>query len=72
MNNIKALLSKRNVEVVIGKSILKDTKTLQQAVDCGNIVFVEKCEVSLEKNIRSEISKACTCGINILGIILES
>lgn len=72
MKKIKEFLLTDGVEVIVGNSILKDVAALQEAAECGAIAFLEKCNVSMEKDIREEIMKADSCGVQILGIILEN
>lgn len=71
MNTLKGLLENKGILAEFGESILSDAVSLQQAADCGCIVFVEKCFESKEKSLTEEISKAMFCGINVLGVILE-
>lgn len=68
---IKELLEKKGLNIRIGNGILQDVKALQEAAECGFIVFIEKCNVSKEKDITEELDKVASCGINTLGIILE-
>jgi hypothetical protein len=68
---LKGLLAKDGVDVIAGNSILQDAKALQDASECGTVVFVEKCNVSKEKDIKEELDKAVSCGIKVLGIVLE-
>lgn len=71
MNTLKALLENQEICAEVGESILSDAASLQQAADCGCIVFLEKCFESKEKNVIEEISKAQFCGIKVLGVIVE-
>lgn len=68
---LKEMFAVENIELVLGQSILADVKSLQDAMDCEYMIATEKCNVSQEKAIREEIMKASSCGIKILGIILE-
>lgn len=71
MDVLKRLLEKKGISAQVGESILADEDSLQQAVDCGYIIFVEKYNESREKNVIEAIAKAGFCGINVLGVILE-
>lgn len=71
MLKLKELLATEGIEVVAGSSILTDAKALQDAAECGFAAFMEKCNVSKEKDIREEIDKATSCGVEVIGIILE-
>ena len=68
---MKTLLVDRGLDVMISENGLNDAQSLQQAVDCGYIVFLERCNVSKESDIRAEITTTSTCGIEVLGVILE-
>ena len=68
---MKAGLEKNGYECFVGNSILNDAKSLQEAAGCDGMVLLEKCNVSKEKDLREEILKASSCGINVLSIILE-
>lgn len=68
---LKNLFIAENLEVMTGESILKDAKALQEAADCGYMLLLEKCNASKENDIREEIMKANSCGVKVLGIVLE-
>lgn len=68
---IRTALAAKNVEVILGAGGLNTADALQQMTDCGFVTFVEKCNESKEKEIREEIVKASSCGVKILGIVLE-
>lgn len=68
---LKELLQKENIELIAGNSILKDPMSLKEAGNCGYIVFWEKCSKTLEKDVLEEANKAISCGMKILGVILE-
>ena len=72
MLEIVNLLKEKNVDVKCGNSILTDRDSMQKAIDCGYVVFLEKRGESLEKDVREELIKADFCGLKVLGIILES
>lgn len=61
----------KNVEVIVGADGLNTADALQQMTDCGFAAFVEKSNESKEKAIREEVVKAISCGVKILGIVLE-
>lgn len=71
MNTLKELLENRGFSAEVGESIVTDAASLQKATDCGCMVFVEKCNESMEKDLQEELSKAMFCGIRVLGVILE-
>ena len=71
MKNLEELLLAKNIEVIVGECILNNPIALQKAVNCGAIVLVEKCNKSKEKDIREEIVKVNSCGVRVLGAILE-
>lgn len=68
---IRTAFAAKNVEVIFGADGLNTADALQQMTDCGFVAFVEKCKESKEKYIREEVTKAGSCGVKILGIILE-
>jgi hypothetical protein len=68
---LKNVLKGKNIEAFTGSSLLKDAKAFALAAECGAVVLVEKCNVSKEKDIRETIVKASSCGIQVLGIVLE-
>ncbi|MGN0334335.1 MAG: hypothetical protein ACI4DV_01555 [Lachnospiraceae bacterium] len=68
---LREMLIQHQIEFRQGASILTDTKAMQEAVDCGYVVFVEKCGQLGEKEAREEVAKAVSCGMKVLGIILE-
>ena len=71
IEKLKELLQKQKIEVSIGTEILRDAKAIHDAAECGFVVFVEKCNVSKEKEIKEKLDKAASCGISVLGILLE-
>ena len=71
MSTLKGLLEAKGFSAEVGDSIVTDAASLQQATDCGCMVFVEKCNESMEKDLQEELSKAMFCGIRVLGVILE-
>lgn len=71
MKELFEALGRKNIEVVIGDNILDDPSALQEAVEVGAMVLVEKCYRSKEKAIREAILKATSCGIRVCGVILE-
>ena len=71
MSTLKGLLEAKGFSAEVGDSIVTDAASLQQATDCGCMVFVEKCNESMEKDLQEELSEAMFCGIRVLGVILE-
>lgn len=71
MKELEGLLQKKGVKIHCGNSILTDASALQQAIDSGCVVFLEKCNETLEKKVVDEIEKAAFCGVKVLGMILE-
>lgn len=71
IKKIMTEMAAEDFEVMIGSSLLGNVEALKMAEEYGCMVLVEKCNVSQEKNIRQEIVKANTCGIKVLGVILE-
>ena len=71
MKELKELLHSKGIEVVIGERILNNPTALENAVKCSGVVLVEKCNQSKEKDIREEIVKVNSCGVRVLGAILE-
>lgn len=71
MQQLKDLLAQAGIELEIGDSILENSKALQKAADCGCVVFWEKREKSLDRDVRMEVRHALSGGVKILGIILE-
>ena len=70
MKHLKEELAADNCEMIIGNSILTDSKAIQNAVNCGNVIMFEKANVSKEKEVREIIMKASSCGVKVLAIIL--
>ena len=68
---ISTMVAERGVEVIVGNSILKEGKSLQDATDCGSMILLEKANVSKEKDVKEAIEKAVSCGINVLSVVLE-
>ena len=68
---MKEILQKNGLECFVGNSILKDAKALQEAAACEGMVLLEKCDVSKEKDVREEILKATSFGVQVLSVILE-
>lgn len=68
---IKAAMTEKKVEVICGMDGLNTADALAQMADCGTVIFVEKCNESKEKDLREEIEKASSCGVKVLGIVLE-
>lgn len=71
MQQLKALLAQAGIELEIGDSILENSKALEKAADCGCVVFWEKREESLDRDVRMEVRHVLSGGVKILGIILE-
>ena len=71
MTQLKTLLSKKGIEAVAANSILKDAKAMEAASGCGAVVLVETCDASKEKDVREMVLKASSCGIKVLGVVLE-
>lgn len=71
MNNLQVVLIAKNIEVVVGESVLNNPTALQEAANCGAMTLIEKRNKSKEKDIREEIVKANACGVRVLATILE-
>ena len=71
MMQVSSIVANREIEIIVGNNILKDGTALQDAVDCGAMILLEKANVSKEKNVKDAILKATSCGINVLSIVLE-
>lgn len=71
MNQVKDMFADKDCEVIVGNSVLKDARALQDAADCGCMILFEKCYVTKEKDIKEAILKASSCGIKVLSIVLE-
>lgn len=68
---LEKLLKEKDVHVQYGESILKDAGAMGQAISCGNVVFLEKCNETLDKNVTDEMTKAAFCGVKVLAVIVE-
>lgn len=68
---LETLFNESGIKVFVVDSILESLEGLQQAMDCGYIIFDEKCEKSIHREIQKELEKACQCNMEILGIIIE-
>ena len=71
IEKVKAMVAPKGLEVVVGNSILKEGKALQEAMDCGSMILLEKVNISKEKNVKDAIEKAASCGVRVLSIVLE-
>lgn len=71
MENVKKMLQTKGIEAVVGQRVLDNPAALEDAMKCGAVVFTEMCNQSKEKDIREEIVKANSCGVRVLGVILE-
>lgn len=71
LEQLKKMLEADGIEFLVGQNILEDAMMFQDAIECGNIVFWEKCNQSLEQNIRAEINKVISCNAKVLAIVLE-
>lgn len=68
---LETLFNESGIKVFVVDSILESLEGLQQAMDCGYIIFDEKCEKSIHREIQKELEKAHQCNMEILGIIIE-
>lgn len=66
-----ALLAEKGITLVEGASILNGADALQAMTDCGFVMFAEKCNESRERELREELLKAGSCGVQVLSIVLE-
>lgn len=71
MENVKKMLQTKGIEAVVGQRVLDNPAALEDAMKCGAVVFAEMCNQSKEKDIREEIVKVHSCGVRVLGAILE-
>lgn len=68
---LETLFNESGIKLFVVDSILESLEGLQQAMDCGYIIFDEKCEKSIHREIQKELEKAHQCDMEILGIIIE-
>lgn len=68
---IETLFKNSGIKLIIVDSILDSLEGLQQAMECGYIIFDEKCERSIHREIQKEVEKAQQCNMEILGIVIE-
>ena len=71
IKQLKNVLATKGMEAMSGGSLLKDAKAFEEAASCGAVMLLEKCNVSKEKDLKETIVKAASCGIQVLGIVLE-
>ena len=71
MENVKKMLKAKGIEAIVGQRVLDNPAALEDAMKCGAVVFAEMCNQSKEKDIREEIVKVNSCGVRVLGAILE-
>lgn len=67
--NLEKILKKKGIQVIPGKSILKDSEALAQAVACGYIAFLEKEGTSKTDLVKAQLVQAQSCDLEILGVL---
>ena len=60
-------LEKDKIEIVLVSPILYDAEALEKMVEIGNVVLVEKAELSLYDEVAKEIEVCMQQGVNLLG-----
>lgn len=70
LESVANYLVSKDIKAVIGKNLLQDAEALLEAVELGNIVFIEIDESSNCKDIAKELNLCLEHQINQLGIIL--
>lgn len=71
MKKLEEVLNSMDIDIIFGESVTENAGAFHEAMKCDCVVFWEKCNQSLEKNIREEIREANLCGLKVLGFILE-
>ncbi len=70
ISEIKALLQAVGITVISGENVCYDAKSLKEMADVGYVVFMEKIDASLYREVENEIRLARENDIEIIGSIV--
>lgn len=70
IQDMKTALGKKEIDLIVGKSIAYDAETLLKAEETGNVVLIETDEVSKCEDIVKELNSCLQNQIRNLGVIM--
>lgn len=69
LETLRQKLEKQGTQMIIGKNVLHNAASLEQMAEIGQVVLVEKAEVSSYAEIEQELRLCAQHGIHVLGAI---